>query len=446
MSEANADEAQWRDLVAGVLKGASYEDTLTTLTPDGARLQPVYPRKTGRGPIPGRAAATPWTIVQRADHPDAREANTLLLNDLEGGAGGLTLVTQHSPFARGFGVGVTLASDLDRLLAGVQRNALVLCLEAGAHTLDLARLLGEIEGGKVHYGYDPVGLLAATGTLPPAWPSTVSVLASHRQNGTVVSADGRVFHEAGATPGLELACTLSSGVAYLRTLEATGIRLEEARHCIGFTLAATQDIFTTLAKFRALRLLWQQVEEACNLTPSPIHLHAETSWRMLSRRDAATNILRNGLATAAAGLGGANSITTLPYTSANGLPDERARRIARNCQHVLLSEASLHRISDPAAGSGGLEAITLALCETAWRSFQAMERENGVVKALQSGWVQSEIDRLRVPAGTIIGANKFTLTEEAPATVLRPHVENVAHPPAPALLRHRDAAAFEAVA
>lgn len=443
MSELDAGEARWRDAVAGVLKGASLEDTLTTFTPDGIRLQPVYPRRTGTGPIPGRAPAMPWTIVQRIDHPQASDANVLALEDLEGGAGGLALVTGHSPYSRGFGVSVPLAGDLDRLLDKIERKAIVLRLEAGAHTLDLARLLGEIPGGTVHYGYDPVGQLAATGALPPAWPSTVSVLAGHRQNGTVVSADGRVFNEAGATPGLELACVLAAGLAYLRMLEATGLRLEEARHCIGFTLAADQNVFATIAKFRALRLAWRQIEEACDLAPAPIHIHAETAWRMMSRLDPATNILRNGLATAAAGLGGADSIATLPFTSANGLPDAHARRIARNCQHVLISEANLHRISDPAAGSGGLEAMTDGLCEAAWAQLQAIEREHGIVKALQSGWIQAEIDRLRPSIGTIIGANKYRLAEELPVSVLRPLVESTVQPSAPALLRRRDPLEFE---
>ncbi|WP_284315756.1 methylmalonyl-CoA mutase family protein [Labrys miyagiensis] len=444
MSGMGEDEARWREAVAGVLKGASYEDTLTTLTPDGVRLEAVYPRRSGTAPIPGRRPATPWTIVQRVDHPQAVEANALALEDLEGGAGGLSLVTNHSPYARGFGVAIPFGGDLDRLLDKVQRDAVVLRLDAGAHTLDVARLLGEIPGGTVHYGYDPVGLLAATGALPPAWPSTVSVLASHRQNGTVVTADGRVFHEAGATSGLELACVLSAGLAYLRILEATGIRLEEARHCIGFTLAADQNVFATIAKFRALRLAWQQIEKACDLAPAPIHLHAETAWRMLSRRDPATNILRGGLATAAAGLGGADSITTLPYTSANGLPDGHARRIARNCQHVLLSEANLHRITDPAAGSGGLEAMTESLCEAAWMLLQGIEREHGIVKALQSGWVRAQIDRLRVPPDPIIGASKYVLAEEPAVSVLRPLVESTAQLPAPALPRRRDALDFEA--
>jgi methylmalonyl-CoA mutase len=445
MAEAGTDEARWRDAVAGVLKGASFEDRLTSPLPDGARLQPIYARMAGALPIPGRPPAAPWTVVQRADHPDIVSANAQLLEDLEGGANGITLVSAQSPFARGFGLSINGADSLDGLLAGVVRNAIEIRLDAGPQTLQVARWLSEIEGGTVHYGYDPIGQLATTGILPTGWPSTASVLGNHRQGGTVLTADSRAFHEAGATPGLELASVLSSALSYLRVLEATGLRLEEARHCIGFTVAADQEAFVTIAKLRALRLLWLEIEDACGLAPNPIHIHAETAWRMLSRRDPATNMLRNGLAAAAAGLGGADSVAILPHTAANGLADAHARRVARNCQHVLISEANLHRIADPAAGSGGLEAMTQALREAGWAQFQAIERQGGIINVIQSGWLQEEIERLRQPVGTIIGANKYALAEESIVSVLRPAPADAVSPAAPALSRGRDAVPFESV-
>ena len=445
MAEAGADEARWRDTVAGVLKGASFEDRLTSPLPDGARLQPIYARMAGALPIPGRPPAAPWTVVQRADHPDIVSANAQLLEDLEGGANGITLVSAQSPFARGFGLSINGADSLDGLLAGVVRNAIEIRLDAGPQTLQVARWLSEIEGGTVHYGYDPIGQLATTGILPTGWPSTASVLGNHRQGGTVLTADSRAFHEARATPGLELASVLSSALSYLRVLEATGLRLEEARHCIGFTVAADQDVFTTIAKLRALRLLWLEIEGACGLAPNPIHIHAETAWRMLSRRDPATNMLRNGLAAAAAGLGGTDSVAILPHTAANGLADAHARRVARNCQHVLISEANLHRIADPAAGSGGLETMTQALREAGWAQFQAIERQGGIINVIQSGWLQEEIERLRQPVGTIIGANKYALAEEPIVSVLRPAPADAVSPAAPALNRGRDAVPFESV-
>ena len=446
MNHNAPDETKWRRAVAGVLKGASFDEVLTTVRSDGTRLAPVYPRKKDAAPIEGRAPAEPWSILQRVDHPDTAAVGELLREDLEGGADGLVLVASESPFARGFGVALSSHGGVASLLGCMRFPQVALRLDAGAQAPQVARWIGEIEGATIHYGYDPVGLLAAQGALPPAWEQIARVLAGHRQGGTALAADGRIYHEAGAATGLELAATLSVGLLYLRELEHGGMALEEGRQCLGFVLAADQIVFETLTKFRALRLLWQRIEFLCGLVPRPVHVHAESAWRMQSRRDPATNLLRNTLATAAAGLGGADSVTTLPFTLVNGLPDAHARRIARNCQHVLLSEANLHRIADPAAGSGGLEAMTMSLCESAWAQFQAIERQGGIVEALTTGWLQAEIDRTRAPVGTIVGANKFTLAEETPVSVLRPRVaEKPPESSISALIRSRDAEPFEAV-
>ena len=122
---------------------------------------------------------------------------------------------------------------------------------------------------------------------------------------------------------------------------------------IYFRLAADADQFLTIAKFRALRKLWARVEEACGLAPRPAFVAAETAWRMMTRRDPYVNILRTTIAVFAAGLGGADAITVLPFTAALGLPDAFARRIARNTQLILLEESNLAKVADPAAGSGG---------------------------------------------------------------------------------------------
>ena len=139
-----------------------------------------------------------------------------------------------------------------------------------------------------------------------------------------------------------------------------------ARAAISFRLAADADQFLTMAKFRALRQLWARVEQACGLAPKPAFIAAETAWRMLTQRDAYVNMLRATMATFAAGLAGANAVTVLPHTLALGLPDAFARRVARNTQLVLLEESNLAKVSDPAAGSGGVESLTKELCESAW--------------------------------------------------------------------------------
>src|SRR5215468_6152235 len=108
----------WRKLVDGVLKGAPFE-RLESKTYDGLKIAPIYARAKGAAPIPGRAAATPWQIMQRIDHPDAMRANAAALHDLENGATGLEIEFQGGPGARGFGVVDATPETLKRLFDGV---------------------------------------------------------------------------------------------------------------------------------------------------------------------------------------------------------------------------------------------------------------------------------------------------------------------------------------
>jgi methylmalonyl-CoA mutase len=181
-----------------------------------------------------------------------------------------------------------------------------------------------------------------------------------------------------------------------------------------------------MAKFRALRVLWARIEQACGLTPKPVLIAAETAWRMLTQRDPYVNILRGTMATFSAGLGGANAITVLPHTLALGLPDPFARRVARNTQLVLVEESHLAKVSDPAAGSGGIEALTQQLCETAWSLFQDIEKAGGLFPALPQTLIQRKIAATRAARQASIarrkevmtGASQFANLHEAPVAVL----------------------------
>ena len=86
-----------------MLKGAPFEK-LVGKTYDGIKIDPVYSRARGAAPIAGRAAAAPWQIMQRIDHPDPAQANAQALHDLENGATGLTLVFAGANGAHGFGL------------------------------------------------------------------------------------------------------------------------------------------------------------------------------------------------------------------------------------------------------------------------------------------------------------------------------------------------------
>lgn len=377
----------WRKRVDAVLKGASFTEKLVSTTGDGITLQPLYGQRAG--PRAARAEQTPWTLFQRVDHPDPAKANAQALDDLANGATGLVLVTDGAT-ARGFGIGV---AHIARVLQGVHLHAIALRVE-GSGAMALAEMIGKlpIDPERLNVSFAvPDGAAAAS-------------LVGYGFAGPFMEADGRKWHENGATEAQELGATLAEAVAMLRLLDGLNdVRLVRA---LGVTLAASQDMFLTLAKFRAMRLLWERVLQAAGLPDVPLRLHGETGWRMMAALDPHTNILRATAAVFGAGLGGADSISVLPFSLAQGLPNAFARRVARNVQTVLMEEAGLWRVADPASGSGYVEDLTGALCEKAWAIFQLAE--TGI-------WPKPDPQASR--GMPVIGTSAYRLPTEQPAEV-----------------------------
>ncbi|WP_374730403.1 methylmalonyl-CoA mutase family protein [Salinarimonas sp.] len=442
----------WRRLAEGVLKGADFEKRLVSRTYDGLAVQPLYDK--AEAPArPGRAAHGPWRVAQRVDDPRLEAANAQALEDLEGGADALTLVLPQAPSARGFGLQAQTVEDLDAALAGVMLDLVHVRLDAGGAGRQAAALLIALAERRGHaladltldLALDPIGAAAAAGRMSAPWEivaersaQTLSDLAARGFTGRTFLADARPVHEAGASEAQELAFALACGVAYLRALEAGGHGLDAARDALSFLLVADADEFLGIAKFRALRALWARIEEASGLTPKPIRLHAETAWRMTTRRDPWVNLLRATVATFSAGVGGADSLVVTPFTAALGLPDAFARRVARNTQLVLLHESNLWRVADPAAGSGALEGLTDALCEKAWALFQEVEAEGGIVESLRTGALQERVRATRAARDAalakrkdaITGVSEFPFLDEKPVAVAMA-VDDAPHPAPP---------------
>jgi methylmalonyl-CoA mutase len=407
-----------------VLKGAPFEK-LVGKTYDGLKIDPIYSRARDAAPIAGRALATPWQIMQRVDHPDAAQANAQALHDLENGANGLTLVFAGANGAYGFGLEPT-AEAVEKILDGIFIDAgISIDLQIGPQSRMAAIHVAEYIKRKgvspaacdIRFGLDPLGACAVWGSSPYAWPEIVPAvtgaikgLAGSGFKGPFAVADGRVIHDAGGSEVQELAFVLAAGVAYLRAIEGAGVALEDAQGMIYARLSADADQFLTLAKFRALRLLWARIEQSCGLSPKPLFIAADTAWRMLTQRDAYVNMLRATIATFSAGLGGANSINVLPHALASGLPDPFARRAARNTQLVLLEESNLAKVSDPAAGSGGIETLTRELSDAAWSLFQEIEKAGGLFAALEQNLVQRKVAATRAAREANIARRKEVLT------------------------------------
>jgi methylmalonyl-CoA mutase len=189
------------------------------------------------------------------------------------------------------------------------------------------------------------------------------------------------------------------------------------------------------------------VAEVCGAPGGQVQ-HAVTSPVMMSRRDPWVNMLRTTVATLAAGVGGADAVTVLPFDHALGLPDAFARRIARNTSTILVEESHLSRVIDPAGGSWYVERLTDELAHAGWDFFQRIEREGGQAAALRSGRLGQDLAhtwearsaKLAKRREPVTGVSEFPnlaerLVERAPAPV----------PPSGGLPRVRRDEAFEAL-
>ncbi len=444
-----ATREQWVALAARVLKDRPFE-SLIARSADGLAIAPLYARVRESARVAAREGC--WQVMARVDHTDPAAANTQALADLEGGANGLVLVGAGAVGAHGYGL-APAADTITRVLDGVLLDAgITIEFDLSPQTKDLPLALVALAKERsiapasidVRFGFDPLGASVHNGGFPLPWaqfaPLAAKLAADLAAQGfkrALLVADGRIVHGAGGTEAQELAYVIAVAVTYLRALEAHGVALDDARRMIFFRLTADADQLLTIAKFRALRMLWARVEESCGLPPEPAFVTAETAWRMMTRNDPQVNILRSTIATFAAAIGGADAITVLPFTIACGLPDAFARRIARNTQLILTEEAGVARVADPTAGTGWSEQLTGDLCAAAWALFQEIEAIGGAPAALEQGLIQSKIataraERERAIAtrrDALVGANEFPDLGEAQVVVL--DVARVSVPPMP---------------
>jgi methylmalonyl-CoA mutase len=312
------------------------------------------------------------------------------------------------------------------VLEGVRREtALPISLDAGAAGTQAAAHLEKIVAARkiapadvrITFGLDPLREDAA------ACAATALRLRKAGFTAPIIVADVRRAHMAGGTEAQELALALAAALTALRACEAAGMSVDDARGALFFRVAADADQFLTMAKLRALRVLWARIEETCGLAPRPALIHAETAWRMMTRRDPYVNLLRATTAAFAAGLGGADQVSVLPFTQALGLPDAFARRLARNTQLVLIEESNLGRVMDAGAGAGGIETLTDEIAQAAWALFQSSELQGlaAWLPSLSADVATARKARLKNIArrkDALTGTSEFPNIHEKPVEVL----------------------------
>jgi methylmalonyl-CoA mutase len=459
---------EWRKLAEADLEGAPFEQKLITHTYEGIDVQPVYtrtdwPAETDpdgfpglppfvRGGSPLGAVQTGWDLRQEHAHPDPAVTNLAILDDLQGGVTSLLLrldvaarngLDADDPAATELagrdGLMAYHADDLDAALANVHLDMVGLTLEAGAAFLPAAAAVVALwrrrgvgpEQARGAFNADPLAVLARDGQLPMPVNVALALMADlaawtakNYAQVTAVRVGTAPYHHAGATAAQDVAFGMATAVEYLRAMTKAGLDVDMAARQILFSISLGTHHFLAVAKLRAARRLWARVVEACGGTPAAaaMRIHSRVSKRVLTLRDPHVNLLRNTVACFAAGIGGAEAITSVPFDSAAGLPDALSRRIARNTLLVLQEEAHLNRVIDPPGGSWYLGWLTDQVAQKAWDIFQEIERGGGMLGAIQDGSVARQIDSAFAPRAKNLARRKEGITGVS-------EFPNVAEPP-----------------
>ncbi|MGF9755435.1 methylmalonyl-CoA mutase family protein [Microvirga sp. 0TCS3.31] len=383
------DAAAWETAAAAVLRkarrlGDDAPDSdvwaaLTRTSLDGIDVAPIGQPADLEGLTtagrPSRAGA--WDVRTQVEVVDAKAANEAVLQDLENGATSLALhlseETEH---------------DWATLLDGVLLDLAPVVLDRPS-TEQVEAFADFLEGveGALHPATNLSFDLQTIEMLPfavredgvTARDLFVPVARRGFQLGVrALVVDGTALHDEGASDAQELGWAIATGVAYLRLLADAGFSAEHGARLVEFRLAATDEQFPTIAKLRAARRLWARVLEASGAT-GEMALHAVTSRPMTSKQDPWVNMLRGTIAAFAAGVGGADAVTVVPFDERLGAPDALGRRIARNTSALLIEESHVAAVTDPAGGSYAVERLTDDLAVAGWAELGRIEAAGGAL-------------------------------------------------------------------
>lgn len=386
--------AAWEAATAAVLRKArrlrddapdsDVWPVLTRTTLDGIDVPPIgQPSDLDDLRTEGRPTRTgAWDIRTPLVGDDAAAVNEAALVDLDNGATSLHLA-------------VDSGTDLSRALRGVLLDLAPVTLERpdAEQSEALARLLEDTANApdpRSNLSADPATAemfshsVADDGRTP--FDSFVDTVRRAQRLGVLGAVvDGTALHDRGASDAQELGWTMAVGVHYLRILVAAGFTVDEAAGLVEFRYAATDEQFPTIAKLRAARRLWARVLEASGADDVPQRQHVITSRAMMGRVDPWVNMLRGTVAAFAAGVGGADAITVIPFDERLGQPDALGRRIARNTSSLLIEEAHVAAVSDPAGGSYAVERLTDDLAVAGWAELGRIEADGGFGEQAATG-------------------------------------------------------------
>jgi methylmalonyl-CoA mutase len=405
---------EWMDKILSDLKGADFNKKLVWKTNEGFDVRPFYRMEDTSGlpymnTLPGEypwlrgtRPENDWYIRQDIEVSDYRQANRKALYLLERGVNSLGF-NIYDPES-------VCEENFKMLLKGICQDKTELNFICNGKAIEIVEnLIKESQSQacspdsiKGAVETDPIGRLMINGKLCIPVDAGLDYLASLFRKASsvphlhVLQINASLFGNSGAGIVEELAFAISMAVEYLSQLTSRDISAEYAASRMRFSFDTGSDYFMEIAGLRAARLLWSAVAEAYrpqNAGSFKMMIHCVTTQWNNTIYDPYVNLLRTQTAAMSASLGGAGSITVLPFDIVFRKPGEFSERIARNQQLLLKEEAHFDKVTDPAAGSYFIENLTRMVADASWKLFLDVEEMGGFLEALKEGFIQDRLAR-----------------------------------------------------
>ena len=442
-------------------------DRLGTLSYDGIKIKALYTAADldgisflhsfpgfdpfVRGPQPTMYATRPWTIRQYAGFSTAKESNRFYRAALADGAQGISVAFDLATH-RGFdsdnprvigdvgkaGVAIDSVEDMKELFDGIDLGSVSVSMTMNGAVLPVLAsfiVAAEEEGvkrqnltGTIQNDILKEFIVRNTYIYPPG-PSMrivgdiLAFTAAEMPRFNSISISGYHMHEAGASTAQELAFTIANGKEYVKTAIGRGMDVDEFAGRLSFFFAVGMDFYLEIAKLRAARLLWAKAMTefgAKKEKSKALRTHCQTSGVSLTMQDPMNNVVRTTIEAMAAIFGGTQSLHTNSFDEAVALPTDFAAKLARNTQLILQEESGIPAVIDPWAGSYLIERLTFDLAEKASEILAEIERNGGMMRAVETGWAKSKIEAIAAhrqamidsKKTTVIGVNKYLQDKE----------------------------------
>ena len=412
-----------------------------------------------RGPYPTMFVQRPWTIRQYAGFSTAADSNAFYRRNLAAGQKGLSVAFDLATH-RGYdsdnprvigdvgmaGVAIDSILDMRQLFDGIPLDQMSVSMTMNGAVLPVLALYivaAEEQGvpaarlsGTIQNDILKEFMVRNTYIYPPAPSMRIisdifAFTAREMPRYNSISISGYHMQEAGAPADLELAYTLADGLDYIAAGVKAGLDVDAFAPRLSFFWGISMNYFMEVAKLRAARLLWARLvrERFAPKSDKSLSLrtHSQTSGWSLTAQDVFNNVARTTIEAMAAVDGHTQSLHTNSLDEALALPTDFSARIARNTQLVLASEAHLTDAIDPWGGSWFVERLTHDLAARALDHIAEIDSLGGMTKAIEEGVPKLRIEeaaartQARIDSGlqTIVGINKFRLTEPEDVPVLK---------------------------